>query len=120
MQHINWKRVYAKAEEMYPRYRSGTPYSQLAAELKAEGMDQTHIDHVIAEMAKRHQDEKQKRINGPLLLIAIVIAIIFVAGLVWAFQGQNSLYALVGCVVLFIVLKMVFKGRGSERYSRKR
>jgi uncharacterized membrane protein YqjE len=120
MQHIDWKRVYAKAEEMYPRYKAGIPYSQLAAELQTEGLDQTHIDYVVAEMAKRHQEEKQKRINGPVLLIAMLLSVLFLTGLVWVFQGQNSLYALVGCVVLFIVLKMVFKGRGSERSTRKR
>ncbi|CAN5160076.1 hypothetical protein BH09BAC1_BH09BAC1_25350 [soil metagenome] len=120
MLQIDWKVVYSKTEELYPRYKKGLSYSELEAELHAQGLDQLHINYVVEELNKKMADEQQKRINLPLLGISVLIALGFVVGLVFLFQSNYIILVVGVAITVFVLLKMVFRHKTGQLTSDKR
>lgn len=109
MQPVDWKLVYAKASELYTRYQAGLTYSQIEAELKGQDIDSLHINYVVEELNKRLQEEKQQQLNKPLLAVSILLAILFVVGLVLIMhKGYVAIAAVVG-IFVFIVARAITK-----------
>lgn len=111
MLNVDWKIVEAKANELYPRYQGGLKYSELEAELTQQGLDHTHINCIVEEMNKRHLEEKRYRLNLPLALLSVVVAIGAMVGLALVLEkGYTPIAAGVG-ILVFVVAKMLLRRR---------
>lgn len=118
---VNWQLVYAKAEELYPRFVDGLPFAQLEAELQAGGLDAQHINCVVEELGKMRQERAKRKLNIPILTVSIVVALLSILVLLLAFEGNKfAIWITLGLVFLFIMLRMLFKGRGKKESPRDR
>lgn len=118
---VNWQLVYAKAEELYPRFVDGLPFAQLEAELQATGLDAQHINCVVEELGKMRQERVKRKLSIPILAVSVAVAALAILVLLLAFEGNKfAIWITLGLVFLFIMLRMLFKGRRKNDSSKQR
>jgi len=120
MLQVDWRLVETKAMELYPRYKQGMPYSELEAQLSAEGLDKTTIDYINEALEKRYLEEQAKGLNVPLLVASISIAVLFVIGLALLFETGNILFIAAGMVLLFVVVRLIMRSKSERQNTRQR
>lgn len=107
MLQVDWKLVETKTEALYTRYRQGLKYSELEAELQAEGLDKTTINYINEALIKRQLDDKGKKLNWPLFTFSILVTFVVVLGVSILFAKANVLVVMGGGVLLFTVVRLV-------------
>jgi uncharacterized membrane protein len=96
------------------------PYSELEAELSAEGLDKTTINYITEALEKHYLEEKGKGVNVQLLVASISIAVLFVIGLALLFETGKILFIAAGMVLLFVVVRLIMRSKGESQNTRQR
>ncbi len=120
MLQVDWRLAETKAMELYPRYKQGMPYSELEAELSAQGLDKTTINYITEALEKKYWEEHGKGVNVPLLVTSITVAVVFVIGLSLLFETGNILFIAAGMVLLFVVVRLIMRSKGESQNTRQR
>jgi Flp pilus assembly protein TadB len=118
MLQVDWRLVETKANELYPRYKQGLTFSELEAELSAEGLDKTTVNYIVETLKKRYLEEQSKGVNVPLLVASILTAVGFVIGLALLFETGNILIVAIGMVLLFVAVRLIMRSKSDRQNTR--
>ncbi len=103
---LDWKLVDDKVNELYPRFKKGMKYSEIEAELTAQGLDKEHINFIIGELDQKLLEKRGLGDSTGIMIISGITVLVFATAMGVIYRNGYLIFSVAMLSAFFMFFKV--------------